>query len=83
MSAWGRAPRTVHGGWMHQNDVSMQTLDQLGISVEYSAIPGSRSPGSPTQDGSDFVEPLIGRFAHLMPITRLRQIIERVLLTQQ
>ncbi len=54
MSAWGRAPRTVHGGWMHQNDVSMQTLDQLGIAVEYSAIPGSRSPGSPTQDGSDF-----------------------------
>lgn len=51
---WGQAPQSVHGGWMFQNDISMQALDDLGITVEYSAIPGIQIPGRETRDGSRF-----------------------------
>ncbi len=51
--AW-RLPRAVHGGWMFQNDTSMQALDHIGIQVEYSAIPGMKISGRPTRDGSRF-----------------------------
>jgi hypothetical protein len=52
VDAWGEGPRSVHGGWMFQNNTSMQALDDVGIAVEYSALPGMAIPGRPTRDGS-------------------------------
>jgi len=50
----GHAPTTSRMGWEFHNDVTMQQLNDLGIKVDFSAIPGRFTAGRPDRWGSMF-----------------------------
>ncbi len=50
----GRAPTTSRMGWEFHNDVTMQQVSELGIKVDFSAIPGRFTPGQRDKWGSRF-----------------------------
>ena len=53
-SHMGRAPITSRMGWEFHNDTTMQAIDELGIEVDFSAVPGRFTPGSADHLGSVF-----------------------------
>jgi len=48
----GHAPTTSRMGWEFHNNVTMQQLNDLGIRVDFSAIPGRYTAGRPDKWGS-------------------------------
>ena len=50
----GHAPTTSRMGWEFHNNVTMQQLNDLGIRVDFSAIPGRYTAGRPDKWGSMF-----------------------------
>jgi len=53
-SRMGRAPITSRMGWEFHNDTTMQAIDELGIKVDFSAVPGRFTRGSADHLGSVF-----------------------------
>jgi len=53
-SRMGRAPVTSRVGWEFHNDTTMQAIAELGVKVDFSAIPGRFTPGSADHSGSIF-----------------------------
>lgn len=53
MEKAGTRPYTTRMGWEFHNNLTMQTLDALGIRFDLSAVPGSYQPGE-EGDGSCF-----------------------------
>ncbi len=41
----GQAPATSRMGWEFHNDLTMHTLNELGLRVDFSAVPGRYTPG--------------------------------------
>lgn len=50
--AMGRGPCSMRAGWGFHNNVTMLTVNQLGITVDFSAAPGHRTVGCPDARGS-------------------------------
>ncbi len=50
----GRAPTTSRMGWEFHDDVTMQQVSDLGIEVDFSAVPGRFTPGRRDRWGSMF-----------------------------
>ncbi len=53
-SRMGRAPVTSRMGWEFHSDTTMQTIAELGIKVDFSAVPGRFTPGAADHLGSVF-----------------------------
>lgn len=50
----GHAPVTSRTGWEFHNNATMAQIRRLGVRVDFSAIPGRHTPGSPDRWGSRF-----------------------------
>ncbi len=50
----GRPPLTSRMGWEFHNNITMQQIDELGIKVDFSAVPGRFTPGHADKWGSVF-----------------------------
>ncbi|MFW6437635.1 MAG: hypothetical protein ACOCZ7_01365 [Armatimonadota bacterium] len=53
-AAIGHAPATSRTGWEFHNNTTMTAIRQLGIRMDFSAIPGRHTPGGPDRWGSRF-----------------------------
>ncbi len=53
-SVWGRAPVTCHMGWTFHSDISMKTIERLGVKMDFSASPGVFFEGGPGAAGTVF-----------------------------
>lgn len=51
---WGSPPRTVHAGWCYQDNDTLAALAALGITIDYSAVPGHNTLGRGTMDQADW-----------------------------
>lgn len=50
----GRVPTTSRMGWEFHNNVTMDEIRRLGITLDFSAIPGRFTPGAADRWGSSF-----------------------------
>jgi hypothetical protein len=51
---WGKKPFTCHMGWTFHNNVSMHTINRLGLKMDFSASPGVFFAGGPGAAGTTF-----------------------------